>query len=337
MTESAAATQRFPRTRALLYVVAALAIGVVLIIAMTWFVVGSAPRSQAIAVSADITVSEFVTLPDDDAYPAALAIDPEGTLYTGSYQSGALWMISPAGEIRELPGSRGRIGSVTGLDVAADGALIILDRIAPLDAKGAIIWRYADGQLEFIVEIPDDERSGIRLPDDIAVDDADRIYVSDRAGKILRYDQDGEHLSLWWSADCPVDCAPTGLAWDHANDALLVADSERDAILRIDASSGAAGDVSRIYIDRDDSGFGLDGITMTATGEVYVTLLAWNRVARLENGELVELAKDFRGASDIAYDAVSERLYVANWNQFSLGFGTRPQLPFALDVIDLSP
>ena len=337
MSENTVASPRFARVRALLYVVAALAIGAVLIIAMTWFVVGSAPRSQAIAVSADVRVSEFAALPDDDAYPAALAIDAEGTLYTGSYQSGALWSINPAGDIREIAGSRGRIGSVTGLDVDADGALIILDRIAPLEAKGAIIWRYAESQLEFIVEIPNDEALGVTLPDDIAVDDGGRIYVSDRAGKIMRYSIAGEHLGIWWSADCRIDCEPTGLAWDHAKDALLITDSESDAIYRVDAANGAAGDVSRIFVDRDDSGFGLDGIIATATGEVYVTLLAWNRVARLEDGELVELAKDFRGASDIAYDAASERLYVANWNQFSLGFGTRPQLPFALDVIDLSP
>ena len=67
MTDPAAESQRFPRARALLFVIAALAIGAVLIIAMTWFVVGSAPRSQAIAVSADVTVSEFTTLPDEDA------------------------------------------------------------------------------------------------------------------------------------------------------------------------------------------------------------------------------------------------------------------------------
>ena len=47
------------------------------------------------------------------------------------------------------------------------------------------------------------------------------------------------------------------------------------------------------------------------------------------------LAKDFRGASDIAYDHARRRLYVTNWNQFGLAFGTRPQLPFAIDVIDL--
>ena len=76
---------------------------------------------------------------------------------------------------------------------------------------------------------------------------------------------------------------------------------------------------------------------MTPEGEIFLALLAWNRVAKLQDGKLAILARDFRGSSDVAYDANSDRLFVTNWNQFSLGFGTRPQLPFALDVIDLSP
>jgi hypothetical protein len=45
------------------------------------------------------------------------------------------------------------------------------------------------------------------------------------------------------------------------------------------------------------------------------------------------LAKDFRGASDLAYDPARRRLYISNWNQFGLAFGTRPQLPFAIDMM----
>ena len=337
MTDTAAVTQRFSRLRALLYVIAALAIGAVLVVAMTWFVVGSAPRSTALAVADSVSVSEYVTLPDDDAYPAALAIDAQGILYTGSYQSGALWSISRDGTVSEISGSGEAIGSVTGLDVAPDGALIILDRIAPLDAKGAIIWRYFEDELSALVEISNDEMVGALLPDDIAVDGRGMIYVSDRAGKVLRYSVAGEHLGIWWTADCRIECAPTGLAWDHAKDALLVTDSEQDSIYRIASAGENTVDSKRIYIDRDDSGYGFDGISVAPDGEIYVALLAWNRIARLQDGALVELAKDFRGASDVVYEASRNRLYVSNWNQFSLGFGTRPQLPFALDVIELSP
>ena len=337
MTDSPAQPDRFSRLRALLYVLAALAIGAVLIVAMTWFVIGSPPRSQAIASAEGIRVAEYIALPADDAYPAALAIAADGTLYTGSYQSGALWAVSPAGKIREIPGSRERIGSVTGLDVAADGALYILDRIAPLDAQGAIIWRYAAGELQSLAAIPNDAAAGVLLPDDIALDSAGRIYISDRAGRVLQFSAAGERLGIWWAADCRQSCAPTGLAWDHVNHALLVADSEFDAVFRIPSIGGIAGASSLIFAADADAGYGLDGMALAPTGEIYLALLAWNRVARLSDGELIMLAKDFRGASDLAYHAAADRLFVTNWNQFSLGFGTRPQLPFALDVIDLSP
>ncbi len=348
MTESQAKPARYARTRALLFLVASLAIGALLIVAMTWFVIGSAPRAQAVAVAAGITVSEYVTLPDDDAYPAALAIGSDGTLYTGSYQSGALWAISRGGGISEIPGSRARIGSVTGLDSApdgtldgtsdgaSDGALYILDRVTPLDAKGAVLWRYADGRLDALLEISD-----LALPEDIAVDSAGAIYISDRkTGAVWAYSPASETLAVFWQLPCSETCAATGLAYDPAHDALLITDSESDIVYRVAASAtsfGAAGRAERLFIDEADSGYGVDGITATPAGEIYIALLAWNRVAKLEDGKLVMLARDFRGASDVAYAAASDRLFVSNWNQFSLGFGTRPQLPFALDVIDLAP
>ena len=102
------------------------------------------------------------------------------------------------GVVSEIDGSRARIGSVTGLDVAPDGALLILDRITPLDAQGAVIWRYADGNLETVVEIPNDEAVGLLLPEDIMVDSAGLIYISDRkTGRVWRIAMAGEDLSVF--------------------------------------------------------------------------------------------------------------------------------------------
>ncbi len=333
---------RFTRLRALLFLLLALAVGAVLIVAMTWWVVGSAPRSQAIAIADGIKVAEFATLPDDDAYPAALAIASDGTLYTGSYETGALWSISPDGETRELLGARERIGSVSGLDAAPDGALFILDRIKPLAAQGAVIWRYAEGELNAIVEIPAGETLGVMLPDDIAVDLSGIIYVSDRdPARVWRYSSDGRNLGVWWRPPVGTAASPTGLAYDAAQNGIVITDSAGDAVYRVPADAGelneaVSGTVS-LFGDEARNGYGFDGVAAAPNGEVYLALLAWNRVAQLVDGDLVMLAQDFRGASDVAYDAARKRLYVTNWNQFSLGFGTRPQLPFAIDVIHLGP
>jgi len=330
---------RFPRLRALLFLLLSLAFGAALIIAMTWFVVGSPPRSQAVAIADDLSVAEFATLPEDDAYPAALAIDEDGILYTGSYETGALWSISPDGSVREIPGSRERIGAISGLDIAPDGALYILDRIAPLNATGAVVWRYADGELASLFEISNEAFFGKVLPDDIAVDSDRRIYISDRLGHVLRYGQNGEPLgregqAYWWFAPCRQKCEITGIAFDRAKDALLIADPADEAVYRVDLTDDGAGDSSALLRGAEQkSDYGFDGVTVTPSGDVYIALLNWNRVARVEDGALVMLAKGFRGASDIAYDQARRRLYVTNWNQFGLAFGTRPQLPFALDVI----
>ena len=338
MSEPDSNPRPFTRFRALLALLITLLIGAVVIVAMTWWVVGSAPRSQAIAERDGLSVREFVALPDEDAYPAALAIDADGRVYTGSYQSGALWAISPDGAVSEMADSRARIGSITGLDVAPDGALYILDRIAPLESKGAVIWRYQAGELRSLVEIPAEPSIGLLLPDDIAVDSAGRIYISDRdPARVWRYSSDGRNLGLFWRPPADSEAAPTGLAYDAGREAILISDSAQDAVYRVPASAtdlaSAVDATETLFDDQGRQGYGFDGIAVTPAGDVYLALLAWNRAGRLDQGELVMLARDFRGASDLVYDAARNRLIVTNWNQFSLGFGTSPQLPFALDVI----
>jgi sugar lactone lactonase YvrE len=349
MTENLEQTKEqpsnFTRLSALLFLVGTVMVGALVIVLITWWVVGSAPRSTAIVIDESVTVDEYITLPDDDAYPAALAITDEGMLYTGSYKTGAIWSITSDGFITEIAEARDQIGAVSGLDIAPDGALIILDRIDALDTQGAIIWRYADGELSTIVKIPSDETIGIVLPDDIAVDDAGFIYITDRdPARVWRYTVAGVNQGVWWTpataSDNTAD-APTGLAYDAMNNAILITGSEQDTIYRVSATSADLGEAldntEILYVDSPANGYSMDGITVTASGEIYVALLGWNRVARLIDNELIMLARDFRGSSDVAYDSDKDALFVTNWNQFSLGFGTSPQLPFALDIVDLSP
>lgn len=335
----------FTRLRALMFLVGTVIVGVLVIVLITWWVIGSAPRATAVAIDETITVNEYMILSDDDAYPAALAIAVDGTLYTGSYKTGVIWSITSDGLITELADTRDQIGAVSGLDIAPDGALIILDRVDALDAKGAIIWRYADGVLSSLVNIPYDKTIGAVLPDDIAVDGAGYIYVTDRdPARVWRYSADGVNQGIWWTpvtaSDGTID-APTGLAYDSLNDAIVITGSEHDAIYRVSASSAdlseALDNTELLYVDTQANSYSFDGVTVTASGEIYVSLLNWNRVARLNESELWMLARDFRGSSDVAYDAEKDALFVTNWNQFSLGFGTSPQLPFALDIVDLSP
>lgn len=298
----------------------------------------SAQRTVAVALSEGVTVREFAILPDDDSYPASITIGADGFVYTGSYVSGALWKIAPDGRVTELPASRDTFGAISGLAAGPDGTIYVLDRLdSRLGARGGVVYRVGvDGNITEFATLggPDDQRN----PNDIMVDARGRVYVSDWGeGGIWRYDPDGRNGQVIWQPPAleGVDSyAPTGLAYDPIHDAMIVTDPEANTIYSV-AVDGQSAELLYTHKDRPpEEAPGFDGVTVTPQGVIYVTALGLNRVARLENGELLYLAGDFRGASDLEYAA--SRLYITNWDQFSLFVGpVTPRLPFAIDVVTL--
>ncbi len=313
--------------------------GMLLILALTAFLflqsLNSAPRTIATARQAGIIVEEFAILPDEDAYPAALTVSADGTVFTGSYDTGTVWSVSSGGEVSEVPGTRDRIGAVTGLTFAPGGTLYILDRIeSSPGATGGMIWQLtADGQLRVFGTIPDD----FITPDDIVTDEEGNVYVTDRGRReIWRFDLGGSP-ELWWTVsetdERANDVLPTGLAYDPVQDAILLTDTLADTIYRI-ALIDKKTDILYRY-GGDETVPGFDGITVAPDGTIYVAAFNQRMVVELRDNELIPLAEGFRGGSDVEYYV--GRLYVTNFDQRSIALPgiVDPLLPFALDVITL--
>ncbi|MCB9451057.1 MAG: SMP-30/gluconolactonase/LRE family protein [Anaerolineaceae bacterium] len=315
--------------------------GLMLIVALTvLLVVGTlsgGDRSQPVALSPDVAVQEFAVLPDNDAYPAAVAVAPDGTVYTGSYVTGALWAVDAAGEVIEIPGTRDAIGAVAGLTVAPDGTVYIVDQWdADPRTSGGDVKRLLPGGTISVFASINDER-GFVAPDDVTLDSAGNVYVSDRGrDEVWRFAPDGSG-SVWWippTREGVEQYEPTGLAYDPAQDALLVTDGLNNLIYRVALTDGA----TEILYDHgeqpDPPGF--DGLTLGPDGMVYVAALGQRGVARLEeNGSLTYIAGLFRGVSDVDFSPPN-RLIVANFDSYSLAVAVaQPSLPFSLDVIEL--
>lgn len=318
-------------------------------------IVQNSPRLVSVPLVAGYTVSEYMPLPDDDAFPAAVAVDANGTLYTGSYVSGAVWAITTNRVMVEIPGTREQIGSVTGLTVGPDGLLYVLDRISPLQTAGARVWTIApDETLTLLHDFTGERADILQLPDDIAVDSAGRIYITDRGISanndiVYRITPDGTE-GVWWQSPPVTNArsyAPTGLAYDAERSVLYVTDSTLDILYQVPINpDGSAGENVVLYDRRqgnEPTPPGFDGVTVDDQGRVYVAALGTNRIGMYDpnTGLMTYIAGNFRGAADVVFSPLTQRLYVANWDQRSLlptqvlflMVETRPHLPFALDVI----
>jgi sugar lactone lactonase YvrE len=295
-------------------------------------------RAPAVGLRDGVTVREFAALPDNDAYPAAVAVAPDGRVYTGSYVTGAVWSMDSTGEVTELPGTRDSIGAVSGLTIALDGTIFVVDQLdADTRTLGGALKRIAtDGTVSDFATI-NDER-GFVLPDDVSLDSQGSIYITDRGrGEIWRFDSSGANGQLWWTppeAEGETRHVPTGLAYDALNDAMIVTDSNLNVIYRVTIDNASA---EAIYVHGNrEFAPGLDGVVVTPDGTIYAAATAQNGVVTLTNGELVYVAGQFRSPSDV--DFRDGKLYVANFDSFSLVVAAvSPRLPFAIDEIDLIP
>lgn len=291
-------------------------------------------RVVSVSLVADVTVREFAALPDQDAYPSAVTAAPDGTVYTGSYVTGAVWRITPEGTVTEIPGTRDRIGALIGLTVALDGTLLLVDQFdTDPRSSGGIVFSLVGDTLNVFAE------PGFVAPNDVAVDGQGRVYVSDSgSNQVWRFDADGANGMVWWQSPPQPESAPpaatTGLAYDATRDALIITDPEINDIYRVPVGGGET-EVLYHHGDRATPP-GFDGAVVTPDGSLYVAALAQNGIALVEDGRLDYIAGLFRGSSDLDF-AAPNRLYVSNFDQSSIVIPVvRPQLPFAIDVIELA-
>lgn len=301
------------------------------------FTLNVQPRVMAQAVADGVTVREFAQLPDDDAYPAGVTVREDGMIYTASYDTGVVYEITPEGVVGELPQTREFIGSVTGLTFGDDGMLYVFDRIVENPrSSGGLIWRFLPGDTPQEWGFIEDE-TGFVSPEDVLAVPGDAVYVADRGRReVWRFGADGIGTLFWRVGSNEPDAElvrPTGLAYDSANNALIITDSGLNRLYRV-SLDGA--DAEMIYEHtRADATPDFTGVAVGTDGVLYVAALGGGVVAIRPDADVPfeTLAINFRGARDVAYH--DGRLYVTNFDSASLVNPLiEPQLPFALDVIE---
>lgn len=310
------------------------------------------PRIEPITLQeGQATVREFAIFPEEatDVYPSALATAADGTLYIGSYMTGTVYAVDGEGTINELPTTNENIGSIAGMDWSA-GVLYILDRLDPVTGSGGIVWAWDGTDLTQSLVLPADGRTPIIAPNDIAVDDAGNRYITDLlSDTVWRFSPTGERTAWWLANIASQNATPAGLAYNPATDSLLITDIGRDAVYSVSITADDTRTATEtLYVFDGDSRnpFGLNGIEASSNGRIFVAALDDNRVIEIDGstGAMTSLAGGFRGSADVAYDPLTNRVFVANWDQRWLQPVTfviystyiDPRLPFSVDAIEFT-
>lgn len=220
------------------------------------------------------------------------AVDSEGILYAVNFEkSGTIGRVTDAGEggiFVELP--EGSVGN--GIRFNSKGEMLIADypqhNILKVDMATKAISVYA-------------HEATMNQPNDIAIDNRDRLYASDPnwkegTGNIWRIDTDGTVTLL------EKDMGTTnGIEVSPGNDILYVNESVQRKVWAYDLSPEGNVSNKRLLIEFPD--FGMDGMRCDQKGNLYITRHGKGTVAIVApDGTLVrEVTMNGKMPSNLAF------------------------------------
>jgi gluconolactonase len=241
-------------------------------------------------------------------HPEGLAFAPDGTIWAGG-EEGQIYVVTPDGRVTEHARTGGFSG---GLAFDRDGRCFVCN------SPGRIVRVEQDGRWETFA----DEVAGVpmRTPNFPVFGPDGSLYVSDSGswdvadGVIYRFPPGGDgevfHAGPFQYTN--------GLAIDAAGEYLYVVESALHSVVRLRiAERGAA--VPELVCPRGALEWVPDGLALDATGALYVTMYASDRIYRIEpGGEPEILVEDVLGMAlnrptNCAFGGPDlDRLFVAN-------------------------
>ncbi len=223
------------------------------------------------------------------------AVDKDGNLYAVNFsKEGTIGKITPSGEsslFLELP--NGSIGN--GIRFTSDGHMIIADytnhNILKADMQTREVSVFA-------------HESDMNQPNDIAIDDAGRVYASDPnwkegTGRIWRAQSDGTMKILEDNMG-----TTNGIEVSPGSRHLYVNESVQRNVWVYDLSSD--GDISNKKLLIQFNDFGMDGMRCDVDGNLYITRHGKGTVAKVSpTGELLrEIKLTGSKPSNIAFGGI---------------------------------
>lgn len=290
-------------------------------------------------VCADPVAVEAFNDLDYDGGSEGVAVAGNGDVFLGTSWEGRI-LRAPKGDFGnvavltdELPTMAIDGAEMAGLAVDRHGN-VYAAVISPFEADSGV-WRVRpDGTVELAGSIPPLPNG---VPNDIAIDHRDNVYVSDTYGfKIWKLDPDGDPV-VWLNLYDQLDPVYVNGLTYHGG-ALYAGLLWPGRILRIPIGpDGAAGAPETVVAD--DLLLGIDGIEVDPVGNIYVSNNWEQTIQRINahTGEIETIVENNGGAplsspASIAISRNHKSIYAANLNESGLAVQGDPDNPLLVRV-----
>jgi putative intracellular protease/amidase/sugar lactone lactonase YvrE len=273
------------------------------------------------------TIAEFPV----NTFLENLTIDPSGTIFVTSYESGKIYRLSPDGKQTEFASVN---GNVAGIAIDRDGNLLVA---ATIDRSPTIIRLDSAGSIETLVAIPD-----AMFLNGMAHLMGDRYLVADSyKGAIWEIDTKAKSARIWLQhpllnrsdLNNPFP-AVNGIKIDR--DALFASNTQRQLLIRIPLTDSGAPGQPEVFL----SNVNLDDFAFDAEGNLYGTTHVYNSVIRIspdkEITTIATAAQGVAGSTALAFGKNDDRtsIYVTTNGgmSFPLPTGVAPAQVVRLEV-----
>ena len=294
----------------------------------------SGTRHIGSGVANGVQVVPAITLPNDNVFPVGIARAADGTLIFTEFGLAQINKLAADGKVTPWLTSKDGITAPGALISAPDSSYYLLDfsSAKPGSSAGVIKRITADGKVSLLSD--KGTNAGLSFLSQMALDPQGNLYVTFTVtGEVWRYAPNGQ-VTTWvkLAAVNTTAAEPTGIAYDAANKALIVADGATGTIYRVPFNpDGSAGAPNVLY---RDATLAFQGVTFDDKGRLL--LLAWlhddGQLAQLDaSGKYILLAQSFRDPSTLL--ATADKVYVVNSDIPGLIPLLHAKPPFTIDVV----
>jgi sugar lactone lactonase YvrE len=243
-------------------------------------------------------VERFATLPAGTSYPEGLAVDANGNFYVASFAVGGtssgvgqVIVFDHDGRVRRVLNIAGSTTTLLGLDFhPLTHALLVLDfgggKVFSVDPQSGASTVFATV-------------TGASGLNGITFDAAGNVYLSDSSqGIIWRTSAHGGAATPWVTSPLLATTGvppfgANGLGFNHARNALFVANTGNDTVVRIPVSSAGVAGTPAVFVNSIN---GADGLLVDRDDNLWVVANQADEIVIVDpTGRVIAKLGDFDG------------------------------------------